>query len=210
MKKQNFTLLELMVVIAVMGILLSLLIPSLMRAKEVAIESTCLSNRAQNMRGLTMYAQKNDFYFPASRGRPWRLEYTIRNGYFHNMGRTIDYNGDEVIGCPTISLTAFSGSVNTSRGNVRRWISYNAAIWRHRSRNIPQTLHNTEEKAIFGDLVQNAENLGKDHKRKVKMMAYLDGHVKRLTEGELKVMKTLSGIPSKGHYKLFWDSINEL
>ena len=208
--KNGFTLLELLVVIAILVILLSFLLPSITRAKEIAKESVCISNRAQNIRGVMLYGQDNDSSFPASKGRPWRLEYTIKNGYFHNLGRTIKYNGDEVIGCPTISSPGFSGSIETRRGNVRRWVSYNAALWRHRSNNRPQKIHNTEEKAILGDLVQNAGTLGRDHKRKIKMMAYLDGHVVRLTESQLKVMKTLSGIPSKGQYKIFWESINDL
>ncbi len=126
------------------------------------------------------------------------------------MGRTIEYNGAEVIHCSTISSSGFIGSINQRRGNVRRWVSYNAALWRHRHRNIPQKIHSTEEKAILGDLIQNAKNLGRDHKRKIKMMAYLDGHVKKLNETQLKVMKTLSGIPNKKQYKIFWDSIKEL
>lgn len=197
-------------VIAVFGILLSLLLPSLQKSKEVAMESVCMSNRVQNMQGVTMYGQKNNFSFPASKGRPWRLEYTIKNGGFHNMGRTIEYTGVEVIDCPAISIPAFSGSVDTPRGNVRRWVSYNAAIWRHMGNNRPQTFHSTNEKAIIGDLIQNADNLGRDHKRKVKMIAYIDGNVKRLHENRLMIMKTLSGIPSKGQYKPFWDSINEV
>ena len=207
---KKFTLIELLVVIAILGILLSLLIPSLARAKDIAMESTCMSNRAQNLRGVMLYCKNNDASFPASRGRPWRLEYTVKNGGFHNMGRTIEYNGVEVIHCPTISFSGFTGSIKTKNGNVRRWVSYNAAIWRHRSRNIPQKIHNTEERAILGDLIQNAGKLGVDHKRKIKIMAYLDGHVRRLREKQLKVMKTLSGIPSKGQYKTFWDSINDL
>ena len=209
-RKTKFTLIELLVVIAVLGILLSLLIPSLARAKEVALESTCMSNRAQNLRGVMLYGKNTDSSFPASKGRPWRLEYTVKNGNLHNMGRTIEYNGIEVIHCPTISFASFSGSIETGSGNIRRWVSYNAALWRHRSRNLPQKIHSTEERAILGDLIQNDGKLGADHKRKIKMMAYLDGHVKRLNENQLKVMKTLSGIPSKGEYKIFWDSINSL
>ena len=210
MNKNKFTLIELLVVVAILALLLSLLIPSLGRAKEVAMESVCMSNRSQNIRGVMLYGKNHDASFPASRGRPWRLEYTVKNGGFHNLGRTIEYNGEEVIHCPTITFAAFTGSIETRRGNVRRWVSYNSAIWRHRPRNIPQKFHNTKENAILGDLIQKADYLGKDHKRKIKMMAYLDGHVKRLYESDLKVMKTLSGIPSKGQYKVFWDSINEL
>lgn len=211
--KKSFTLLELLIVIAVLGILVSLLLPSLMKARESAKETVCMSNRAQHMIGVIQYTRDNDFSFPRSKGRPWRLEYTIGHGggWMYLMGLTVPYNGEEVIHCPTINSSAFSGSVDGPRNQVvRRWISYNAAIWRHMGNNEPQKVYSTNEKAIMGDLIQNAGNLGKDHQRKIKNMAYIDGNVKRLREQQLKVMKTLSGIPSKGQYKPFWDSINDL
>jgi prepilin-type N-terminal cleavage/methylation domain-containing protein len=207
---KRFTLVELLVVIAILGILLSLLLPSLSRVKEITLESVCMSNRSQNMTGVVLYSKNKDSSFPASKGRPWRLEYTIKNGSYHLMGRVITYVGDEVMGCPKINYAGFTGSINTRRGNVRRWLSYNCAIWRHRRNNIPQTFHNTEEKAILGDLVQNAGTLGSDHKRKVKMLAYIDGSVKKLVENQLKAMKSLQGIPSKNKYRPFWNSMNEL
>lgn len=47
MKKKNFTLIELMVVIAIFGILVSLLMPSLSKAREKTQAAVCLSNLKQ-------------------------------------------------------------------------------------------------------------------------------------------------------------------
>jgi prepilin-type N-terminal cleavage/methylation domain-containing protein len=207
---RDFTLIELLVVVAIIGILLSILLPKLLQAREITLEAVCMSNRSQSINGVALYAKNQNASFPASRGRPWRLEYTIKRGSYHLLGRTYEYVGDQVLACPTKTSTRYAGPSENARGMQRRWLSYNCAIWRHRSRNIPQTFHSTEEKAILGDLIQNADTLGSDHKRKVKMIAYIDGSVKRLDEEELKVMKTLQGIPRKGQYKPFWDSINDI
>lgn len=51
-----FTLIELMVVIAVIGILAALLLPALSRAKESAKRSACLGNMRQLSTALQMYA----------------------------------------------------------------------------------------------------------------------------------------------------------
>ena len=45
--RRNFTLLELMVVIAIIGVLVTLLMPSLRRSREAAYTAVCLSNERQ-------------------------------------------------------------------------------------------------------------------------------------------------------------------
>ena len=51
MKRQTgFTLVELVIVIAVLGILAGLAIPYFMEAREEAAKKECLANRTQSMR----------------------------------------------------------------------------------------------------------------------------------------------------------------
>lgn len=47
MRKHGFTLIELLTVIAVIAVLAALLLPVLMRARESARQSNCLSNLRQ-------------------------------------------------------------------------------------------------------------------------------------------------------------------
>ena len=73
-----FSLIELMVILAIIAILLSLLLPSLGKARETARIAVCTSNAKQQGVGLSAYASDNRSYYP---------EYTQRNTGFW-LGKT--------------------------------------------------------------------------------------------------------------------------
>lgn len=62
-----FTLVELLVVIGIIGLLISLLLPALNRAREQSKSIKCLSNLRSLGQAAFMYANQNDGYFPISR-----------------------------------------------------------------------------------------------------------------------------------------------
>ena len=57
---RKFTLLELLIAIAIIGILLSLLLPSLGKAREHAYFAVCKSNNKQLMTAFALYAKNNE------------------------------------------------------------------------------------------------------------------------------------------------------
>lgn len=71
-KKRNFcfTLIELLIVIAIIAVLASLLLPSLNKARERAKNTSCLSNLKQQSTAFLMYVDDNQGFLPYS----FRLE----------------------------------------------------------------------------------------------------------------------------------------
>lgn len=60
-----FTLIELLIVIAIIGLLISILVPALSRAREVSRRTVCGSNLRQFGIALLNYAQDNESWLPA-------------------------------------------------------------------------------------------------------------------------------------------------
>jgi len=66
--KRSFTLIEMLVTIAVIGILAGLLLPALSAARERGREADCISNLRQCGLAITMYNNHNGDYFPVVHG----------------------------------------------------------------------------------------------------------------------------------------------
>ncbi len=61
-----FTLVELLVVIGIIALLISILLPTLSRARKAANTVACAANLRSILQGMQMYASQNSGYFPGS------------------------------------------------------------------------------------------------------------------------------------------------
>ena len=64
----GFTLIELLVVISILAILISILLPALAKARELANRAVCMANVRGIIQAMTIYAQSNNGTFPAPLG----------------------------------------------------------------------------------------------------------------------------------------------
>jgi len=63
-RARAFTLIELMIVVAIIGILAALLLPALRGARDRALSAECMSNIRQLTQAALLYRDANDGYFP--------------------------------------------------------------------------------------------------------------------------------------------------
>lgn len=95
-RKKYFTLLELLVVLALIGILLSLLLPSLNRARYKAKLAVCLSTLRQNSIVMHQYANSCNNDYPKLEGRAqrWNIVHKFlgddRREFLENVFGSID------------------------------------------------------------------------------------------------------------------------
>ena len=121
--RSAFTLVELLVVIAVIAILAGLVLPALARAKQKAYQTTCLSNLKQIGIAIHLYGEDNEDYLPGpalsgatpdyDKNSSWQLIYYIADylGYPAPSGtrRTV-----EIFICP--SYRRWSGDTGPMSG----------------------------------------------------------------------------------------------
>ena len=82
--KKKFTLVELLIVIAIIGILVSLLMPSLKKARYKAKLVVCANNMRQIGLTVTTYTTDNDGYYPHRGGTHFRWPRALSNAYNGN------------------------------------------------------------------------------------------------------------------------------
>jgi len=71
---RGVTLLEVLVVIAVIGIVLGLLIPAVVRTRQRARNIECLNNLRQLSLGFRLHAESRGGRFPSGTRKPWFVE----------------------------------------------------------------------------------------------------------------------------------------
>lgn len=82
-----FTLIEVLVVVAIIALLVSILLPALRRARELSRRAVCLSNLHQQGLGMNAYASENNSYLPM-RGH---YGYLIKQQISDHEWQTVNY-----------------------------------------------------------------------------------------------------------------------
>lgn len=132
-----FTLVELLVVIAMIALLISLLAPALQSARANATQTSCRNNLRQIGLGIFLYVNDHDGWMPSSENathqhtlesgltNPTRLNLLVTEGYLAPSSFTIkgievdtDKQLSPVLYCPGLNYTA----LNPWKSNPKFWI----------------------------------------------------------------------------------------
>jgi prepilin-type processing-associated H-X9-DG protein len=116
-----FTLVELLIVIAIMIILAGLLIPSLRRARQLSVQTSCMGNLRQCGLALHNYVADNDNYlipymlnqYGYSGDFSYWGSFFCAYGYFPNLNLKLSDNN--VLRCPSLPITGTPGTNNYNK-----------------------------------------------------------------------------------------------
>ena len=225
MKEKKFTLLELLVVVAVIAILISLLIPSLGKAREKSKRYVCMSNLKQVYYFALNDAKKNDDKILAYYGRTGvkQSNYFIsKSSTYYNFGHMYKKHKEEIVEvlfCPseTGSWMMFDTAANpwpppVSGANVRT--TYNmypskfiAAV--NVDSQLPRIHVEMADKPLYADNFTKVINLKTRHVEGINTV-YMDGTVR------WTYSKSLSLSPLTGYgegfttaYQNVWDELED-
>jgi prepilin-type N-terminal cleavage/methylation domain-containing protein/prepilin-type processing-associated H-X9-DG protein len=113
-KRKAFTLIELLVVIAVIAILAAILLPSLAKAKERAMRTSCMNNTRQIGMGCLMYAGDNKNFLPQG---------TLSGDWPHDM-TIVDVDLFQSAGLQNPKVFYCPGTLAIINGNETNWWNF--------------------------------------------------------------------------------------
>lgn len=218
MKRKQFSLIELLVVISIISILASLVIPSLAQARKKSKSITCRAKLKQIHLAIQMYSEDNDYYAPGD---------SHSNSNFTYWQKTLEDSGylsydhldsNSIYLCPSTEQKSLNGDWSSTyamnfkfvRGNGSGSSSTNinnyGYLHRLVSDNPTETMlimdgHNNyrliqpggfEDDEFYNQEVHVIRHLDKAN------LSFLDGHVESKSSAQLTLLGT------QGHNESFW------
>ena len=129
---KRFTLLELLIILSIIGLLLTLLLPSLAKVRYKSRIIVCASNISQCSKATLVYSTSNDQLLPpagVSFGvSPWESYVSKRDGEFYNLGKLYADNllDTSVMYCPQNNMQGdASDGFNSGSHSIKYTHRYN-------------------------------------------------------------------------------------
>ena len=152
-EQRNFTLLELLVTIAVIAILAALLLPALNAAKEKAQSVSCKNNQRQIYTGIMQYLGDNDDWMPRN---GFNADYAYDISIYMNVKNDFPANSNHIWAKKTPKGVFFCPNVSTPVTNSPSWNPANTPASYYFSMYMPtcpQVWHTPDDEKRGGWLV---------------------------------------------------------
>ena len=214
-KQKEFTLLELLIVIAIIGILISILLPSLSKAQERTKRAVCLSNVSQQLKLIQAYGMANANKIPLHYGtnQPRNSSYFNNGNSYMNMGllwKEGYATKNSFLTCPSFEVE------NIPNGRSRDWVvidylrtepdrrQSNHSDYSYRPENrdtgLTSLVFVADKALISEDLYARYSN--RRFHRELNMTGYGDGHAKMVYDKDgSKFMNRIKVDRSSGFYR---------